>query len=97
MYSRVQKNALKTGLITCRSVADHLPITCRSVADQKAGFFRADVRTSRRLVNGVSFLLHFVGLGCRFCHISTWTDSATVWVLCADLQISVSYETPGGN
>jgi hypothetical protein len=64
MYSRLHNNGLKTGWITWVSKGVQMGFKRVSKRDQNTRFFSADFLTSRRLVNGVYFLLHFVGLEC---------------------------------
>ena len=97
MYRISHKNVLKTPVDKRATRGRHLGGKSATAGRQKPAFFRADFLTSRRLVNGVSFLLHFVGLGCLSVISPTWVRDATVLGFSADLQISVSYETPGGN
>jgi len=96
MYSRLHKNGHEAALITCRSLADHLPIKTRSRADQNGRFFELFFLTSRRLVNGVFFLLHFGYPQCCYGHISARVRYATVLDFSYGFETSVSYKRTEG-
>jgi len=97
MDPKTGKNALKTAIT--KRFPDGSQVVSKWLPDgyPKGLFFGAAFLTSRRLVNGVSFLLHFVGLGYLSVISRTWVRDATVRGFSADLEISGSYETTEGN
>ena len=83
MYSRLHKLAPKTAWITWVSEGVQRGFTWVSKRDQKTLFLDGEKGLRRSLSVGVFFLLHFVGLGCLFCHIATWVREATVLGVCS--------------